>query len=90
MFSTFPKINFDFSATIILLSSIWMCCKICHFVKSISLPNDTFLDWSKLKAFADDKINVTEEIEFVFERIENIMGKKRKCWLPKGSFFKVV
>ena len=25
-----------------------------------SLPNDKLLDWSKLKAFADDKINVTE------------------------------
>ena len=24
-----------------------------------SLPNDNFLHWSKLKAFADDKINVT-------------------------------
>ena len=23
------------------------------------LPDDKFLDWSKLKAFADDKINVT-------------------------------
>ena len=23
------------------------------------LPNDKFLDWCKLKAFADDKINVT-------------------------------
>ena len=26
-----------------------------------SLPNDKILDWSKLKAFADDKINVTEK-----------------------------
>ena len=24
-----------------------------------SVSNDKFLDWSKLKAFADDKINVT-------------------------------
>ena len=24
-----------------------------------SLPNDKSLDWSKLKAYADDKINVT-------------------------------
>ena len=23
------------------------------------LPNDKFLDWSELKVFADDKINVT-------------------------------
>ena len=40
-----------------------------------SLPNDTFLDWSKLKAFADDKINVTQNLKFVLEREENIVGK---------------
>ena len=39
-----------------------------------SLPNK-FLVWSKLKAFADDKINVTENLEFVLERIENTGGK---------------
>ena len=30
-----------------------------------SLPKYKFLDWSKLKAFADDKINVTEKLIFV-------------------------
>ena len=30
-----------------------------------SLPNDKILDWSKLKAFADDKIKVTEHLKFV-------------------------
>ena len=30
------------------------------------LPNDNILDWSKLKAFADDKIKVTESMKFVF------------------------
>ena len=39
-----------------------------------SLPNDKNFDWSKLKAFADDK-NVTEKLKFVSERIENILGK---------------
>ena len=39
------------------------------------LPNDIFLDWSKLKAFADDKINVNKNLKFVLERIENIVGK---------------
>ena len=28
-----------------------------------SLPNDNNLDWSKFKAFADDKINVTQRKE---------------------------
>ena len=40
-----------------------------------SLPNDTILDWSKLKAFADDKINVLKKMIFVFDRVENIAGK---------------
>ena len=39
------------------------------------LPNDEILDWSKLKAFADDKINVTEKMKFVLERVENNVGK---------------
>ena len=30
-----------------------------------SLPNDKILDRSKLKAFADNKINVTKEFKFV-------------------------
>ena len=38
------------------------------------LPNDKILDWSKLIAFADDKINVTEKVDFVLGRVENIVG----------------
>ena len=33
-------------------------------------------DWSKFKAFADDKINITERLKFVLEREENIVGKR--------------
>ena len=40
-----------------------------------SLPDDKILDLSKLKAFADDKINLTQNFKFVLERIENIAGK---------------
>ena len=42
------------------------------------LPLDGILDWSNLKAFADDKINVTEKLKFLLVRLEN-SGKKRKC-----------
>ena len=31
------------------------------------LPNDNFLDWSNLKAFADDKTKVTETQKFFLE-----------------------
>ena len=64
------------------------------------LPNDNLLDWSKSKAFADEKINVTENMLFCLGKVENIVGKRRKCWLPvfsplpimffKGLFFRVV
>ena len=40
-----------------------------------SLPNNSFLDWSKFKAFADDKLNVTEIIISVFVWTENIVGE---------------
>ena len=40
-----------------------------------SLPNNKILDWSKLKASADNKMNVTENLKFVLGRVENIVGK---------------
>ena len=38
----------------------------------------TILEWSKFKAFADDKINMTEKMKFTLNRIENIVGKEKK------------
>ena len=43
------------------------------------------LDWSKLKAFAGQKINVTEKLEFVFGKGRKHGEKRRKCWLPAFS-----
>ena len=40
-----------------------------------SLPSDKFLDWFKLIAFTDDKINVNGKLNFDYRRIENIVGK---------------
>ena len=40
-----------------------------------SLPHNKFLEWSKLKAIAGDKIDVTEKFKFVLRQIENIVGK---------------
>ena len=40
-----------------------------------SLPNDKILDWSKFKALADNKINVTQNLSFVLGKVENILGK---------------
>ena len=52
-----------------------------------SLPNDKILDSTQLKAFADDKINSAHKTISVFDNVENIMGKRRKCWLPAFSAF---
>ena len=42
------------------------------------LPNDKIMEWSKMKAFADNKMNVdlTEKLKFVLGRVENIVGKR--------------
>ena len=45
------------------------------FIVINSLPNDKFLDRSKLKAVADDKSNVAEKLKIVLGRVENIEGK---------------
>ena len=45
-----------------------------YFPSFNRLPNSKFLDWSKLKLFTDDKINVTQNLKFVFRRVENSVG----------------
>ena len=51
------------------------------------LPNDKIVDWSNLKAFADDKVYVTEKLKFFMGRVENILGRGEKYWLPVFSIF---
>ena len=43
----------------------------------LTLYQNKFLDWSKLKELADDKINVTEKLKFVFGRVENMWDKEK-------------
>ena len=50
-----------------------------------------------MKAFADDKINVTEKLKFVLERVENIVGKGENAgyqhfltMFSKGFFPRVI
>ena len=44
-----------------------------------SLPKDYFLDRTKLKAFADDKLNVDVIMIVLFDGIENTVGKKENA-----------
>ena len=48
-----------------------------HLSQVNPLTDDKIFDLPKLKAFADDKSNVTQNIKVVFYRIENIMGNYR-------------
>ena len=43
------------------------------------LPDDKILGLPKLKAFADDKLNVTQSVKVAFHRIENIVGKEENA-----------
>ena len=40
-----------------------------------SLQNNKIVDWSNLKAFADDKTYLSENLKFILGRVENILGK---------------
>ena len=50
------------------------------------LPDDKILDETKLKAFADDKLNVTKMVTSVFNRVENIVGKGEIACTSNFSF----
>ena len=51
-----------------------------------SLPDDKIVDWSKLKAFADNKINVAEMMISLPDMIENIVGKGENAGYSIFSF----
>ena len=53
----------------------------------IPFPNEKCLDWTKFKAFVDDKFNVPIIIMSVFFYGGKDCGKSRKCWLPAFSTF---
>ena len=48
--------------------------------------HDKILDQTKLKAFADDKLNVTKMIISVFDRAENIVEKGEIACSSNFSF----
>ena len=62
-----------------------------------SITNNEISDLSQLKAFADNKINVTQILNFDLGRVKNIVGKREKAdyqhfllfpqCLQKGFFF---
>ena len=53
-----------------------------------SVPNNKFLAWSKLKTFADDKLDVVKMMISVFDRLENTMGKGKSAGYQHFHFFR--
>ena len=49
-------------------------------------PHDKILDQTKLKAFADERFNVTKMIISVFDRVKNIVGKGEIACTGNFSF----
>ena len=55
-------------------------------VKWLLLLNDKILALSKFNAFADDSFSVALIVQFVFERIENTVGKEKQLVTSTFSF----
>ena len=58
---------------------------ICFLVNPF--PNDRILDMTKLKAFADDKLNVAKMMMYLFNRVENTVGKRENAGYQHFLFF---
>ena len=52
-----------------------------------SLPNGKILDWSKLKAFADNRISMKQKLKFDMEKVENIVGKVENAGYQSNQHF---
>ena len=68
----------------IVKSKDWKSWKVDLWNIFITLPNDKILDQSKLKAFADDKIYVTQKLKFVIEWVKTVWEKEK---MPVTSIF---
>ena len=70
---TFPSLKYQILLSLMSLRSDQITFRfILHLI-------DKILDWSKFKAFANNKINVTENSKFVLETIENIVRKRENA-----------
>ena len=54
---------------------------------SVITKQQNFSQLSKLKAFADNTLNASKNMNFVSDRIENIVGKGENAGYPHFLFF---
>ena len=52
-----------------------------------SSPHGKILDWTKLKAFEEDKINVAETMISFSDSVEKIVGKEENAGFQHFLFF---
>ena len=52
-----------------------------------SLPNDKISDVTKLKAFADDKLNVARIMIYLLDRVENTVGNEENAGYQYFLFY---
>ena len=76
------------------IDNLYYSCNQMHVLRTnptlSPFTHDTFLDHTKLKSFADDKLNVSKMIIFVFDRVENILGKGEIACTSNFSFSHIV
>ena len=67
-----------------------------YFLNDLPIDKILYYGYFKFKAFADNKINITEKVKFVLGRVENIVGKGENAgyqhfllfpqYFPKASY----
>ena len=50
-------------------------------------PDNKILALPKFRAFADGNFTMAQVVQFFPDRVENIVGKRRKCCFPAFSSF---
>ena len=78
-FISYMALIFHFKCTLkcrLQFVSTWTSLNFYSSAYGLTLYQSTkIFSWSKLKRFADNKMNVTQKLKFVFGRVENIVGK---------------
>ena len=65
-----PRKNMPYG-DVVGYNALWRCSK----PPFNSVPNNKMLDITKLKAFADDKLNIAKMTISLYDRVENTVGK---------------